>query len=164
MKIHEYQAKELFAAAGANTPRHIVVRTPDEAAAAFDQLGGTGAMVKAQIHAGGRGAGQLKGYVDKLGGVKFVPTREKAKAVAAAMLAHPLVTLQTGPEGQPIQTLIVQADAEPAKEFYVAVVFDRGLGLPDGYPFVLSEPALTKLRFVHDTIAASAWREKHQKP
>jgi succinyl-CoA synthetase beta subunit len=130
MKIHEYQAKELFAAAGANTPRHIVVRTPDEAAAAFDQLGGTGAMIKAQIHAGGRGAGQLKGYADKLGGVKFVANRDKAKAVAAAMLSHPLVTLQTGPEGQPIKTLIVQADAEPDKEYYLAMVLDRALGVP----------------------------------
>ena len=130
MKIHEYQAKELLAAAGATIPRHVVATTPDEAAAAFDQLGGTGAMVKAQIHAGGRGAGQLKGYADKLGGVKFCPTKEKARAVAAAMLAHPLVTKQTGPEGQPVKTLIVQADAEPAKEFYVAVVLDRDSGVP----------------------------------
>jgi succinyl-CoA synthetase beta subunit len=130
MKIHEYQAKELFAAAGANTPKHIVVRTPDEAAAAFDQLGGTGAMIKAQIHAGGRGAGQLKGYADKLGGVKFVANRDKAKAVATAMLGHSLVTLQTGPEGQPIKTLIVQADAEPDKEYYLAMVLDRALGVP----------------------------------
>ncbi|WP_020468240.1 ADP-forming succinate--CoA ligase subunit beta [Zavarzinella formosa] len=130
MKIHEYQAKELFAAAGANIPKHIVVRTPDEAAAAFEQLGGTGAMIKAQIHAGGRGAGQLKGYADKLGGVKFVPTKEKAKTIAAAMLAHSLVTIQTGPEGQPIKTLIVQADAEPAKEYYLAMVLDRASGQP----------------------------------
>ncbi|MDB5311992.1 MAG: sucC [Gemmataceae bacterium] len=130
MKVHEYQAKELLAAAGANVPKHVVVKTPDEAAAAFDQLGGTGAMIKAQIHAGGRGAGQLQGHPDKLGGVKFVPTREKAKAVAELMLKYPLKTLQTGPEGQPIRTLIVQADAEPAREFYVAVVFDRALGLP----------------------------------
>ncbi len=130
MKIHEYQAKELFAAAGANTPRHIVVRTPDEAAAAFEQLGGAGAMVKAQIHAGGRGAGQLKGYADKLGGVKFVSSKEKAKAVAAAMLSHSLVTIQTGPEGQPIKTLIIQADAEPAKEYYLAMVLDRASGVP----------------------------------
>ena len=130
MKIHEYQAKELLAAAGATIPKHIVVKTPDEAAAAFDTLGGTGAMVKAQIHAGGRGAGQLKGYADKLGGVKYAPTREKAKALAAAMLAHNLVTLQTGPEGQPVKTLIVQADAEPVKEFYVSMVLDRGIGLP----------------------------------
>lgn len=130
MKIHEYQAKELFAAAGANTPKHIVVRTPDEAAAAFNTLGGTGAMVKAQIHAGGRGAGQLKGYAEKLGGVKFAPTAEKAKKLAELMLSHSLVTIQTGPEGQPIKTLIVQADAEPEKEYYLAMVLDRAAGCP----------------------------------
>jgi succinyl-CoA synthetase beta subunit len=131
MKIHEYQAKELLAAAGANTPKHIVVKTPDEAARAFDQLsGGGGVMVKAQIHAGGRGAGQLLGYPEKFGGVKFASSRDKAKAIAETMLKFPLKTLQTGPEGQPIKTLIVQADAEPDREFYVAVVFDRGLGQP----------------------------------
>jgi succinyl-CoA synthetase beta subunit len=131
MKIHEYQAKELLAAAGANVPKHIVVRTPDEAAAAFDQLSaGGGVMVKAQIHAGGRGAGQLLGYPEKHGGVKFASSRDKAKSIAETMLKHPLQTKQTGPEGQPIKTLIVQADAEPAKEFYVAVVFDRAQGLP----------------------------------
>ncbi|MBY0513787.1 MAG: ADP-forming succinate--CoA ligase subunit beta [Gemmataceae bacterium] len=131
MKVHEYQAKELLAAAGANVPKHVVCTTPDEAAAAFDQLSnGGGVMVKAQIHAGGRGAGQLKGYDQKMGGVKFAPTRDKAKALAETMLKYPLVTLQTGPEGQPIKTLIVQADAEPDKEFYVAVVFDRGSGVP----------------------------------
>jgi succinyl-CoA synthetase beta subunit len=131
MKIHEYQAKELLAAAGANTPRHIVVKTPEEAAAAFDQLAnGGGVMVKAQIHAGGRGAGQLIGYPEKFGGVKFASSRDKAKAITETMLKFPLKTLQTGPEGQPIKTLIVQADAAPDKEFYVAVVFDRGLGQP----------------------------------
>ena len=131
MKIHEYQAKELLAAAGANTPKHLVVKSPDEAAAAFDQLsGGGGVMVKAQIHAGGRGAGQLLGYPEKFGGVKFASSRDKAKAIAETMLKFPLKTLQTGPEGQPIKTLIVQADAEPDKEFYVAVVFDRGIGQP----------------------------------
>src|SRR6478609_9262683 len=132
MKLHEYQAKELLAAYGAPIPKHIVAKTPDEVAAAFDTItgGSGGAMVKAQIHAGGRGAGQLVGYADKLGGVKFAPTKEKAKAVAEAMLKHSLVTLQTGPEGQPIRKVIVQADAEPAKEYYVAIVFDRAVGLP----------------------------------
>ena len=131
MKIHEYQAKELLAAAGANTPKHIVVKTPEEAAVAFDQLAnGGGVMVKAQIHAGGRGAGQLIGYPEKFGGVKFASSRDKAKAIAETMLKFPLKTLQTGPDGQPIKTLIVQADAEPDKEYYVAIVFDRGFGLP----------------------------------
>jgi succinyl-CoA synthetase beta subunit len=131
MKVHEYQAKELLAQYGATIPKHVVCKTADEAAAAWDQLSnGGGAMVKAQIHAGGRGAGQLKGYPEKLGGVKFAPTREKAKKLAEIMLSHNLVTLQTGPEGQKIQTLIVQADAEPAKEYYVGMVLDRATGLP----------------------------------
>src|SRR5580698_7851271 len=103
MKIHEYQAKELLAAAGAAIPKHIIVSTPEEAEKAFDQLSsGGGVMLKAQIHAGGRGQGQLLGYADKLGGVKFIGSREKIKTVAQAMLAHPLKTKQTGPEGQKI--------------------------------------------------------------
>jgi succinyl-CoA synthetase beta subunit len=131
MKVHEYQAKELLAAYGAPVPKHIVCKTVDEVGAAFDQLSnGGGAVVKAQVHAGGRGAGQLMGYADKLGGVKFVPTKEKARSVADAMLKHALKTKQTGPEGQKISTLIVQADAEPAKEFYVGMVLDRSVGLP----------------------------------
>ncbi len=131
MKVHEYQAKELLAAAGANVPKHIVCKSPDDVAAAFDTLSnGGGVMVKAQIHAGGRGAGQLVGYSDKLGGVKFCSNRDKARSVAETMFKHPLKTLQTGPDGQPIRTLIVQADAAPDKEYYVAVVFDRAIGLP----------------------------------
>ena len=131
MKIHEYQAKELLAAAGANVPGHIVVKSADEAAAAFDKLAnGGGVVVKAQVHAGGRGAGQLLDYPEKLGGVKFCSTKEKVKAVAGAMLKHRLKTKQTGPEGTIVQTLIVQADAEPAKEFYLGMVLDRGEGCP----------------------------------
>ena len=131
MKIHEYQAKELLAAAGANVPKHIVVKSPSEAAAAFDSLAnGGGVVVKAQVHAGGRGAGQLMGFADKLGGVKFCTNKDKAKSVAEAMLAHRLKTKQTGPDGTKIQTLIVQADAEPAKEFYLGLVLDRAKGVP----------------------------------
>lgn len=132
MKIHEYQAKELLAAAGANTPRHIVVESAEAAEKAWDEItaGKGGAMVKAQIHAGGRGAGQLKGYAEKLGGVKFAPSKEKAGKLAGLMLSHSLVTLQTGPEGQPIRKLIIQADAEPTKEYYVGMVLDRATGLP----------------------------------
>jgi succinyl-CoA synthetase beta subunit len=131
MKIHEYQAKELLAAAGANIPKHIVVKTPEEAAAAYDKLSnGGGVVVKAQVHAGGRGAGQLMGYADKLGGVKFCTSKDKASAVAQAMLQHRLKTKQTGPDGTRIQTLIVQADAEPAKEFYLGMVLDRAKGVP----------------------------------
>src|SRR3954471_20520021 len=131
MKIHEYQAKDLLAAAGANVPRHIVVSNADDAARAFDQLAaGGGVVVKAQVHAGGRGQGQLLGYADKLGGVKFVTSKEKARTVAEAMLKYPLKTQQTGPEGTKRQTRIVQADAEPAKEFYLGMVLDRVQGVP----------------------------------
>jgi succinyl-CoA synthetase beta subunit len=130
MKIHEYQAKELLAAAGAPIPRHVVASTPEEAEKAFVELGGTGAMVKAQVHAGGRGAGKLRGYPKDLGGVKFAPTREKAREIATAMLTHPLVTKQTGPDGVTVNKLIVQADAEPAKEFYLGMVLDRAIGKP----------------------------------
>jgi succinyl-CoA synthetase beta subunit len=131
MKIHEYQAKELLAAAGAAIPKHIIVSTPEEAERAFDQLsGGGGVVLKAQVHAGGRGQGQLLGYPDKLGGVKFIPTKEKIKTVAKAMLSHPLKTKQTGPEGQKINKLMVQADAEPVREFYLGMVLDRAQGVP----------------------------------
>jgi succinyl-CoA synthetase beta subunit len=131
MKVHEYQAKELLAAAGAAIPRHIIVSSPEEAEKAFDQLsGGGGVVLKAQVHAGGRGQGQLLGYGDKLGGVKFIPAREKVRPVAEAMLKHPLKTKQTGPEGQKISKLMVQSDAEPAKEFYLGMVPDRSQGVP----------------------------------
>lgn len=131
MKVHEYQAKELLAAAGATIPKHVIVSTPEEAEKAFDQLSnGGGVVLKAQVHAGGRGQGQLLGHPDKLGGVKFCPTKDKVKAVATAMLKHPLKTKQTGPDGQKISTLMVQADAEPDKEFYLGMVLDRASGVP----------------------------------
>src|SRR5215218_3463965 len=113
MKVHEYQAKELLAAAGANVPRHVVVRTPDEAAAAFDQLSnGGGVVLKAQVHAGGRGKGELLGSGlpagstkadNKLGGVKFCTSKEKVKVAADSFFKYPLKTKQTGPEEQPIK-------------------------------------------------------------
>ena len=131
MKIHEYQAKELLAAAGANVPKHIIITIPEEAERAFDQLsGGGGVVLKAQVHAGGRGQGQLIGYADKLGGVKFVSSKEKARTVADALLKHRLKTKQTGPDGQKISKVMVQADAEPAKEFYLGMVLDRAQGVP----------------------------------
>src|SRR5262245_18983632 len=131
MKIHEYQAKELLAAAGANVPKHIIITSPEDADKAFDQLsGGGGVVLKAQVHAGGRGQGQLIGYADKFGGVKFVTSRKKAVEVAKAMLGHRLKTKQTGPDGVAIHKLIVQADAEPAREFYLGMVLDRATGMP----------------------------------
>src|SRR5438309_7665672 len=84
MKIHEYQAKELLAAAGANVPRGIVASSPAEAQQAFERMGGP-VVLKAQIHAGGRGKGRFKDSGKDFGGVKFIKTREEVGAVAAVM-------------------------------------------------------------------------------
>ena len=138
MKIHEYQAKELLAAAGAAIPKHIIVSSPEEAERAFDQLaGGGGVMLKAQVHAGGRGQGELLGSglpsgkeKGGLGGVEFCPSRDKVRKVAELMLKYPLKTKQTGPDGQKISKLMVQADAEPAQQFYLGMVLDRTQGVP----------------------------------
>jgi len=133
MKIHEYQAKELLQQAGAAIPRGIVACSPDEAVKAFDQFGGKPVVLKAQVHAGGRGKGHFKGHSDsKLGGVKFLTKREDVARVAEVMLKYPLVTKQTGEEGQKVSRLLVQeaADFGDKDQKYVAVVLDRGAGMP----------------------------------
>ena len=140
MKIHEYQAKELLAAAGAAIPRGVVVSSPDEAARAFDTLGGP-VVLKAQVHAGGRGKGGFKGSGllpgdskqegAKLGGVKFVTSRDEARKVAAVMLEYPLVTKQTGEEGQKVsKVLVVEAKDRIEREVYLGMVLDRSIGEP----------------------------------
>ena len=121
MKLHEFQAKALFRAAGLAVPRGREVLSPDDAAAAFVELGGPLAVVKAQIHAGGRG---------KAGGVKLVRSADEAKAVALALLGKPLVTKQTGPEGTVVRRLLVEEGLPLEKEFYAAVVLDRRLETP----------------------------------
>src|SRR6185369_996768 len=98
MKIHEYQAKELLAAAGAAIPRGIVASTPAEAQQAFDKSGGP-VVLKAQIHAGGRGKGRFKDSGQDFGGVKFIRSREECGKVAEVMFKYPLVTKQTGELG-----------------------------------------------------------------
>ncbi len=130
MKIHEYQAKELLAAAGAAIPRGIVASSPAEAVSAFDQLGGP-VVLKAQVHAGGRGKGHFKGSGKDFGGVKFVTKREDCAAVAEVMFKHPLVTKQTGEEGQKVsKVLVVEAKQKIVREVYVGMVLDRAIGLP----------------------------------
>ncbi len=130
MKIHEYQAKELLAAAGAAVPAGVVVSSPAEAMQAFDKLGGP-VVLKAQVHAGGRGKGSFKGSGKEYGGVKFIKTRAEAGEVAETMFKHPLVTKQTGDEGQKVsKVLVVHAAAKIAREVYVGVVLDRAIGLP----------------------------------
>src|ERR1700694_2476200 len=107
MKIHEYQAKERLAAAGANVPRGIVASSPAEAQKAFDQMGGP-VVLKAQIHAGGRGKGRFKDSSKDFGGVKFIKTRDEVGTVAEVMLKYPLVTKQTGEAGQKVGKILVQ--------------------------------------------------------
>ncbi len=130
MKIHEYQAKELLAAAGAAVPRGVVASSPAEAQRAFDQLGGP-VVLKAQVHAGGRGKGHFQGSGEKFGGVKFATSREDAGRIAEVMFKYPLVTKQTGDEGQRVaKVLVVEAQSKIAREIYVGVVLDRAVGLP----------------------------------
>jgi succinyl-CoA synthetase beta subunit len=130
MKLHEYQAKELLAAAGAAVPRGITASTPAEAQKAFDQLGGKPVVLKAQIHAGGRGKGRFKNSGKDWGGVKFVTKRDEVGSVADVMFKHPLVTKQTGEAGQRVGKVLVQEAADIAREVYLGMVVDRALGLP----------------------------------
>jgi succinyl-CoA synthetase beta subunit len=130
MKIHEYQAKELLAQAGAVVPRGIVASNAGDAARAFDSLGGKPVVLKAQIHAGGRGKGRFKNSDKDWGGVKYITKREDVSAVAEVMLKHPLVTKQTGEAGQKVSKVLVQQAADIAREVYVGMVIDRAIGLP----------------------------------
>lgn len=130
MKIHEYQAKDLLAAAGAPVPRGIVASTPDEAVAAFDKIGGKPVVLKAQVHAGGRGKGKFKGSGKDFGGVKYLTKRDDVKSVAEVMFKYPLVTKQTGEEGQKVSKVLVQEAADIAREIYLGMVLDRDRGVP----------------------------------
>ena len=118
MKIHEYQAKAILAKYGVPVPRGEVVFTAEEAEAAAKQLGG-GVVVKAQIHAGGRGKG---------GGVKLAKDSTEAAEVAKKILGMTLITHQTGPEGRLVQRVLVEELLPIAKELYVGIVLDRAIG------------------------------------
>jgi succinyl-CoA synthetase beta subunit len=129
MKIHEYQAKQLFRAAGVAVPQGIVAKTPEEAAAAFTTLGGPIAVVKSQIHAGGRGKGTFK-EVPAQRGVVLVKSAEEAAQNAKNMLGNTLVTIQTGDEGKQVITLFVEQGLKIARELYLGIVVDREVGGP----------------------------------
>lgn len=119
MKIHEYQGKELLKNFGVAVPRGITVRSPEEAFRAAKDLGTEVVVVKAQIHAGGRGKG---------GGVKLARSAEEAQQVAQAMLGMKLVTHQTGPEGREVRTLLIEEGLPIDREFYLGIVLDRATG------------------------------------
>lgn len=129
MKIHEYQAKELLAQAGAYVPRGIVASNVNEVLAAYDKIGGP-VVLKAQVHAGGRGKGRFKDSGADFGGVKFLKNRDDVAKVADVMFKYPLVTKQTGEAGQKVSKVLVQEAADIAREIYVGMVLDRALGMP----------------------------------
>ena len=129
MKIHEYQAKQLFREAGVVVPQGIVAKTAEEAAQAFETLGGPIAVVKSQIHAGGRGKGTFK-ESPKQRGVVLVKSAEEAAENAKRMLGHTLVTIQTGDEGKLVNTLFVEQGLKIARELYLGIVVDREVGGP----------------------------------
>jgi succinyl-CoA synthetase beta subunit len=129
MKIHEYQAKEILRKYGVPTPRGVPCFSVDEAVQAARQLGGPVWVVKAQIHAGGRGKG---------GGVKLARSAEEVKELASKILGMRLVTHQTGPEGQKVRRLLIEEGADIKKEYYLGMVVDRDtqrvclMGSPEG--------------------------------
>jgi len=117
MNIHEYQAKEILRKYGVAVLQGQVATTPEEAEAAAKELGGGLCVVKAQIHAGGRG---------KAGGVKLARDPRAARDIAASLLGKKLVTHQTGPEGKEVQKVFVEQGCDIAKEYYLGMVIDRG--------------------------------------
>ncbi|MDP7559102.1 MAG: acetate--CoA ligase family protein, partial [Planctomycetota bacterium] len=121
MKIHEYQGKEILERYGVRTQKGIVADSSEAAGVAWDQLGGELAVVKAQIHAGGRGKG---------GGVKLVRSREECVQASGEMLGMMLKTHQTAPEGQKVQKVFVAEGLDLVSEFYVGLALDRQLGKP----------------------------------
>jgi succinyl-CoA synthetase beta subunit len=117
MKIHEYQARQILSDAGIPVPPAEVVRSVDDAAAAFRKFGVPVCVVKAQVYAGGRG---------KAGFVKLVKSAEEARAAAKFMLSNRMASYQTGPDGVPVSVLLVAPGVEIAKEYYLGITLDRG--------------------------------------
>lgn len=116
MNLHEYQAKKLFAKYGLPVPKGEVVRSPEEAVDIVNEIGGDRWVVKAQVHAGGRG---------KAGGVRLVSGKDELKKTIKELIGTTLVTYQTGPEGQPINQVLIEELSNIGKELYVSAVLDR---------------------------------------
>src|SRR5687768_5461894 len=129
MNVHEYQAKELLAAQGIPVPAGFAALSVDEAVAAAGKLPGPLYVVKAQIHAGGRGKGKFKELPESAkGGVRLAKTVEDVRANADEMLGKTLVTIQTGAQGKQVNRLYVTDGVDIAKEYYLALLVDRGSG------------------------------------
>ncbi|MBV8881036.1 MAG: ADP-forming succinate--CoA ligase subunit beta, partial [Planctomycetaceae bacterium] len=134
MNLHEFQAKEVFRKYGIPVSKGAVAETPDQAAEAFTKLEGPVAVVKSQIHAGGRGKGTV--YEKDLktvrlqGGVKLVKSAAEAKDIASKILGYPLVTKQSGPHGRVVRRVYVEAGCDIDRELYLGAVLDRKAGKP----------------------------------
>ncbi len=128
MNIHEYQAKELLQKFGAATTRGKVASTPEEAEKIAREIGGGEIVVKAQVHAGGRGKGTFQNGFK--GGVHIVKTPAEAREVASKMLGQTLVTHQTGPAGRLVNRVLVAESADIEREIYFAVLLDRASAAP----------------------------------
>ncbi len=129
MKIHEFQAKQILREAGVPVLRGIVAKTSEEASQAFGELGGAMAVVKAQIHAGGRGKGTILEHPEQHG-VELVRSADNAGAAAKKMLGNRLVTIQTGAEGQTVRQVLVEEGCDIARELYLGIVVDRAAAQP----------------------------------
>jgi succinyl-CoA synthetase beta subunit len=121
MKIHEYQAKQILAKFGVTVPRGEMITKPEEARPVAEKLGGGTVVVKAQIHAGGRGKG---------GGVKLAHDPAEAEALAGRILGMTLITHQTGPEGRMVKRALIEEGLDIARELYLGIVIDRASGSP----------------------------------
>src|SRR6187549_1502914 len=121
MKIHEYQGKEIFRKYKIAVPNGVVTTSADEAAAIYTKLGKSIAVVKAQIHAGGRGKG---------GGVKLARSADEAAELAKQMLGMTLITHQTGPEGKKVGRVLIEEGLQIERELYVSILVDRAAACP----------------------------------
>ena len=138
MKIHEYQAKQILSRYGIPVPQGGVASTPEDASNLVESLGGR-AIVKAQVHAGGRGMA---------GGVKLVSSPTEAAEFADSILGTNLVTFQTGPDGVPVRKVLVEEAIDVAKELYLGVVID---GAAEGVVVIASEAGGMEIEEVADS-------------
>ncbi len=129
MKIHEFQAKQILRAAGVTVLPGHVARTPQAAAEAFRELGSEVAVVKSQIHAGGRGKGTVLGNPSQHG-VQLVRSAAEAEQVAGKLLGQQLVTIQTGPAGHTVRQVLIEQGCQIARELYLGIVLDRAAARP----------------------------------
>jgi succinyl-CoA synthetase beta subunit len=167
MKIHEFQAKEILRKAGVAVPRGIVAKTAAEAAEAFRTLGGSLAVVKAQIHAGGRGKGTIKGNA-KQHGVELVRSADDAGRVAGNLIGQALETIQTGPAGQTVRQVLVEEGYDIARELYLGIVVDRAAAGPvlmvsqEGGMNIEDVAAKTPELIFHERFSPTAGLESYQ--